>query len=113
MDRSCDDDQTWMVVKPGGKRSKDELREACLLTAKLLPPKVFAKVGPRHPSSRQLSVDPISRRCARAQAISLLAQAVGAVVLSRACPDESALADEILDACRAACHAALAQAATG
>lgn len=44
---------------------------------------------------------------ARAQAISLLAQAVGAVVLSRACPDASALADEILDTCRADCHASL------
>ena len=43
----------------------------------------------------------------RAQAISLLAQAVGAVVLSRACPDGSALADEILDTCRADCHAAI------
>lgn len=44
---------------------------------------------------------------ARAQAISLLAQAVGAVVLSRACPDGSALANEILDTCRADCHATL------
>jgi len=44
---------------------------------------------------------------ARAQAISLLSQAVGAVVLSRACPDASPLADEILDTCRAACHAAV------
>lgn len=44
---------------------------------------------------------------ARAQAISLLAQAVGAVVLSRACTDGSSLADEILDTCRADCHAAL------
>ena len=44
---------------------------------------------------------------ARAQAISLLAQAVGAVVLSRACPDTSPLADEILDTCRADCHAAI------
>ena len=44
---------------------------------------------------------------ARAQAISLLAQAVGAVVLSRACPDGSPLADEILDTCRADCHASL------
>jgi TetR/AcrR family transcriptional repressor of nem operon len=42
---------------------------------------------------------------ARARAISLLAQAVGAVLLSRACPDASALADEILDTCRASCHA--------
>ncbi len=47
-------------------------------------------------------------KIARAQAISLLAQAVGAVVLSRACPDASALADEILDTCRADCHATLA-----
>lgn len=44
---------------------------------------------------------------ARAQAIGLLAQAVGAVVLSRACPDASALADEILDTCRADCHATI------
>lgn len=44
---------------------------------------------------------------ARQQAISLVAQAVGAVVLSRACPDGSALADEILDTCRADCHASL------
>ena len=44
---------------------------------------------------------------ARAQAISLLAQAVGAVVLSRACPDASALADEILDTCRSDCHVRL------
>ena len=43
----------------------------------------------------------------RAKAISLLAQAVGAVVLSRACPDTSALADEILETCRAECHAAV------
>jgi len=45
------------------------------------------------------------RADARAQAISLLAQAVGAVVLSRACPDASPLANEILDTCRANCHA--------
>ena len=44
---------------------------------------------------------------ARAQAISLMAQAVGAVILSRACPDASDLADEILDTCRADCHASL------
>ncbi|CAN1512307.1 DNA-binding HTH domain, TetR-type [Paracoccaceae bacterium] len=43
----------------------------------------------------------------RARAISLLAQPVGAVVLSRACPDASALADEVLDTCRADCHTSL------
>ena len=44
---------------------------------------------------------------ARGLAISLLAQAVGAIVLSRACPDSLALADEILEVCRTDCHAAL------
>lgn len=38
----------------------------------------------------------------RAQSIEMLAQIVGALVLSRACPDESPLTDEILDVCRAA-----------
>ena len=36
----------------------------------------------------------------RATHLDLLAHAVGAVVLSRACPDDSPLADEILAACR-------------
>ncbi len=44
---------------------------------------------------------------ARATAISLMAQAVGAVILSRACPDGSPLADEILDTCRADCLATI------
>lgn len=38
----------------------------------------------------------------RAQRIDVLAQLIGAIVLSRACPDDSPLADEILDVCRAA-----------
>ncbi len=37
---------------------------------------------------------------ARTKAVSLLAQAVGAIVLSRACPDDALLADEILDSCK-------------
>ncbi len=37
---------------------------------------------------------------ARAQAICQLAQLVGALVLSRACPDDAPLADEILAVCR-------------
>jgi len=38
---------------------------------------------------------------ARARRIALMAQAVGAMVLSRSCPDDSLLADEILEVCRA------------
>jgi len=47
---------------------------------------------------------------ARARRIALMAMAVGAVVLSRSCPDDSPLADEILDACRAAVMARLSDA---
>jgi len=36
----------------------------------------------------------------RAQSLDMLAHAVGALVLSRACPDDSPLADEILAVCR-------------
>jgi len=36
----------------------------------------------------------------RAELIDTIAHLVGALVLSRACPDNSALADEILDVCR-------------
>lgn len=43
----------------------------------------------------------------RARAIGILAQAVGALVLSRACPDDAPLADEILQASRAACREAV------
>lgn len=38
---------------------------------------------------------------ARARMINLLAHSIGAVMLSRACPDDSLLADEILETCRA------------
>lgn len=41
-------------------------------------------------------------QAARASAIDTFAHALGALVLSRACPDDSPLADEILDTCRAA-----------
>lgn len=44
----------------------------------------------------------------RARTISLFAQAIGALVLSRACPDDSALADEVLDVCRTQMLAQLA-----
>lgn len=44
----------------------------------------------------------------RAKAITILAQAVGAVMLSRACPDTSGLADEFLETCRAECLRTLA-----
>jgi len=47
---------------------------------------------------------------ARARALAILAQAVGAIVLSRACPDDSPLADEILAVCRDEILASLGEA---
>lgn len=42
----------------------------------------------------------VDQREARAKLIDMLAHSIGAVVLSRACPDDSPLADEILEVCR-------------
>lgn len=46
---------------------------------------------------------------ARAKMIDLLARGVGAIMLSRACPDDSALADEIL----AVCHGEMTESLSG
>lgn len=43
----------------------------------------------------------------RKKMIDLLSRAVGAIILSRACPDDSALADEILEVCHAEMLASL------
>jgi TetR/AcrR family transcriptional repressor of nem operon len=43
----------------------------------------------------------------RAKSLDTLAHVVGAIVLSRACPDDSPLADEILTVCRDAILASL------
>ncbi len=48
---------------------------------------------------------------ARAKAMDVLTRAVGALVLSRSCPDDSPLADEILDVCRAEILGSLASTA--
>lgn len=45
---------------------------------------------------------------ARARMIERFAQAVGAIMLSRACPDDAPLADEIIEVCRKAIVAPLA-----
>ncbi|AZF50815.1 Transcriptional regulator, AcrR family [Pseudomonas sp. R4-34-07] len=52
-------------------------------------------LGEKYPTGPDAAPD-----AARVKMIDLLARAVGAIVLSRACPDDSALADEILGVCR-------------
>ncbi|ORT83086.1 TetR family transcriptional regulator [Burkholderia puraquae] len=49
---------------------------------------------------------------ARANCLDIMAHAVGAIVLSRACPDDSPLADEILTVCRDKILATLGPSAT-
>lgn len=49
----------------------------------------------------------VSQEAIRAKMLDMLAHAVGAIMLSRACPDDSALADEILEVCRARIIASL------
>ena len=51
-------------------------------------------------SQQGLPSDPADAAQARARILDVLAHAVGALVLSRACPDDSALADEVLAVCR-------------
>jgi TetR/AcrR family transcriptional repressor of nem operon len=47
-------------------------------------------------------VNPEAAEKARATHLAIMAQALGAIVMSRACPDDSSLADEILEACHVA-----------
>lgn len=51
-------------------------------------------------SREGLSLDGANSRQKRARSLDILTRAVGAIVLSRACPDDSPLADEILAVCR-------------
>lgn len=48
------------------------------------------------------ALDSHMRRKTRARRIDTIAHAIGALMLSRACPDDSPLADEILEVCRSA-----------
>ncbi|WP_248730335.1 TetR family transcriptional regulator [Pseudomonas sp. MWU13-2517] len=59
-------------------------------------------LGEKYPTGPDTAADE-----GRKQMIDLLSRAVGAIVLSRACPDDSALADEILEVCRAEMLASL------
>ena len=51
-------------------------------------------------SREGLALDGTASGEARAKSLDILARAVGAIVMSRACPDDSSLADEILESCR-------------
>ncbi len=49
---------------------------------------------------RRHRVGEVDQHKVRAKMINMLAHSIGAIVLSRACPDDSPLVDEILEVCR-------------
>ena len=63
-------------------------------------------LGDKYPTAPDAAPD-----AGRVKMIDMLARAVGAIILSRACPDDSALADEILAVCHAEMTASLSIAA--
>jgi len=63
-------------------------------------------LGDKYPTGPDAAPD-----AGRVKMIDMLARAVGAIILSRACPDDSALADEILAVCHAEMTASLSIAA--
>jgi len=58
-------------------------------------------------STGDMAMDGMHGEQARARSLVILAQMVGAIIMSRACPDDSPLADEILTSCRNAISASL------
>lgn len=74
-------------------RKEDEVRVAFAAG-------IEAQLGVLHASKAEAQAqDPTA---SRAGTLALMAQVLGGLIMSRACPDDSALADEILAACRAA-----------
>ncbi|WP_020558415.1 TetR/AcrR family transcriptional regulator [Thiofilum flexile] len=55
-----------------------------------------------------ITMDEVALQEARAKSINTFAHALGALILSRSCPDDSPLADEILEVCRSAIQSNLA-----
>ncbi|MFZ6767464.1 TetR/AcrR family transcriptional regulator [Undibacterium sp. Di26W] len=63
-------------------------------------------------SQQDISLEGADAGQARARSLDILAHAVGAIVMSRACPDDAPLADEILSICRDKILASLSPSAT-
>ncbi|AJG24353.1 TetR/AcrR family transcriptional regulator [Cupriavidus basilensis] len=63
-------------------------------------------------SAEGSALDGVDTAQARARSLDILAHAVGAIVMSRACPDDSPLADEILAVCRDEILASMSPSAT-
>jgi TetR/AcrR family transcriptional repressor of nem operon len=84
------------------RHHRDDMGKGCVMSA------LGADTARQSESIRETFAAGIERQLAvlenehetRADLLDTMAHLVGALVLSRACPDNSALADEILDVCR-------------
>lgn len=84
------------------RQHRDDMRNGCMLAA------LGTDTARQSASLKETFAAGLERRLAnpgedngsRAEVLDTLAHLVGALVLSRACPDNSALADEILNVCR-------------
>ena len=63
-------------------------------------------------SQQDTSLNGVDAGRTRASSLDILAHAIGAIVMSRACPDDSPLADEILSTCRDKILASLSETAS-
>lgn len=112
--RTSQAERSALVRQYLSREHRDAPGDGCVMAA------LSADAGRQPDEVRQVFADGIERQLAavaetggpqaRARRIDAMAQLVGAVMLSRACPDDSPLADEILQACCAAALARLAQA---
>jgi len=87
---------TLAALSGDAARQPDAIKATFATGLEKILEEVLAAGGPSNEEAQQY---------ARGRAIDTFAHALGAIVLSRACPDDSPLADEILDICRTAIFA--------
>jgi len=90
---------TMAALSVDAGRQPEQVKQAFADGIERLLTSMVSKHGASGASGATRATSAAVRREARARSIDVIAQLVGAVVLSRACPDDSPLADEILQAC--------------
>ncbi|CAB3653464.1 putative HTH-type transcriptional regulator [Paraburkholderia graminis C4D1M] len=90
---------TMAALSVDAGRQPEQVKQAFADGIERLLTSMVSKHGASGATNATNATSAAAKREARARSIDAIAQLVGAVVLSRACPDDSPLADEILQAC--------------
>jgi len=90
---------TMAALSVDAGRQPEQVKQAFADGIERLLTSMVSKHGASNAANATNATSAAAKREARARSIDAIAQLVGAVVLSRACPDDSPLADEILQAC--------------